>query len=101
MDCGRDGVISAETAEWILTIKNLGTEGMCVAEDVGAAPECWKKSIMLAIASRAGRPVEIDLCTKSMQRGAYAKVCVEIDLSMPLVPGLTVAIKGEKGTDFW
>jgi len=45
--------------------------------------------------------VEIDLCTNAQQRGAFARACVEIDLSSLLVPGTTVAIKGEEEAEFW
>ncbi|CAN0903112.1 hypothetical protein LINGRAHAP2_LOCUS37194 [Linum grandiflorum] len=38
------------------------------------------------IASRIGKPVRVDRATKECARGKYARVCVEVDLSKPLLP---------------
>lgn len=58
-------------------------------------PECMARNIVLNIASKAGRPVEVDTQTRSLHRAGYARACVEIDLSQPLVPGAEVQIEGE------
>ena len=44
----------------------------------------FEESVIRTIAAAIGRPVKVDLVTKSMEKGRYAKVCVEIDLAKPM-----------------
>ncbi|CAI0460823.1 unnamed protein product [Linum tenue] len=37
------------------------------------------------IASRIGKPVKVDRATMTGDRGRYARVCVEVDLTKPLL----------------
>ena len=37
------------------------------------------------IAAMVGRPIKVDLVTKTMERGHFARVCVKIDLAQPVV----------------
>ena len=53
----------------------------------GLPLEYWDREIVLAIAAQAGRLVEVDLCTKNLARGAFVRVCIEVDLTKPLVDG--------------
>ena len=66
----------------------------------GLPLEYWDREIVLTIAARAGRPVEVDVCTTNLAEGAFKRVCVEIDLTKPLVVGCPVgAAEGE--TEFF
>ena len=55
---------------------------------------------MLAIASRAGKLVEMDVCTANLARGAFARVCIEVDLTKLLVAGCPVG-QSEGEIDFF
>ena len=46
----------------------------------GLSIEYWERDIVLTIATNSGRPVEVDLCTAKLERGAFARVCVEAQL---------------------
>lgn len=43
------------------------------------------KNVLLAMASVIGRPIRVDQNTLNVQRGRFARVCVEIDLSKPVI----------------
>ncbi|XP_020228424.1 uncharacterized protein LOC109809499 [Cajanus cajan] len=45
----------------------------------------YDESVLLTIASAIGKPVKVDLNTLNMTRGRFARVCVEIDLNVPVV----------------
>lgn len=45
----------------------------------------YDESILLTIASAVGKPIKVDINTRDMARGRFARVCVEIDLSIPVV----------------
>lgn len=51
------------------------------------------------IVSRVGTPIDVDVSTKKLSRGTFARVCIEINLSQLLVSGVPVEIKGEP--EFW
>ncbi|KAL6534886.1 hypothetical protein OROGR_013561 [Orobanche gracilis] len=51
----------------------------------GLGFQYYKKSILLTLATAIGTPIKIDLHTDEMQRGRYARICVEIDLTQPVV----------------
>ena len=44
----------------------------------------YDESAMKTIASAVGRPVKIDLTTKTAERGKFARACIELDLSVPV-----------------
>lgn len=46
--------------------------------------EYYYEKDMFRIAKRLGRPIKADSTTVETERGRYAKVCVEVDLSKPL-----------------
>jgi hypothetical protein len=39
----------------------------------------------MAMASAIGRPIKVDINTLKVERGRFARVCVEVDLTMPVV----------------
>lgn len=45
----------------------------------------YDESFLLAMASAIGRPVKVDSNTLKVERGKFARVCVEIDLTLPVV----------------
>lgn len=45
----------------------------------------YKQSFLWKIASRIGKPLRVDMTTLSAVRGRFARVCVEVDLSKPLL----------------
>nr|KYP51188.1 Transposon TX1 uncharacterized [Cajanus cajan] len=45
----------------------------------------YNESVLLTIAAANGRPIKVDLNTLNMNRGRFARVCVEIDLNSPVV----------------
>jgi len=45
----------------------------------------YDESFLLAMASALGRPIKVDTNTLKIERGKFARVCVEIDLTMPIV----------------
>jgi hypothetical protein len=45
----------------------------------------YDESFLLAMASALGRPIKVDTNTLKIERGKFARVCVEIDLTMPVV----------------
>lgn len=46
---------------------------------------CYDESILLALASTVGKPIKVDHNTLDVQRGRFARVCVEVDLNKPVV----------------
>lgn len=53
----------------------------------------YDESLLWALASAIGTPVKVDLHTLRIERGRFARLCVEIDLSLPVVG--KVGINGE------
>lgn len=45
----------------------------------------YDESFLLAMASAIGRPIKVDTNTLKVERGKFARVCVEIDLTLPVV----------------
>ena len=45
----------------------------------------FEESVIRTVAAAVGKPVKVDLVTKSMDRGRFARVCVEVDLSKPVI----------------
>lgn len=45
----------------------------------------YDESVLLGLASVVGRPIKVDQNTLRVERGRFARVCVEIDLSKPVV----------------
>ena len=44
----------------------------------------FEESVIRTIAAAVGKPIKVDLVTRSMERGRYARVCVELDLAKPV-----------------
>ncbi|KAL4285777.1 hypothetical protein AHAS_Ahas19G0020100 [Arachis hypogaea] len=51
----------------------------------GLAIEYYNRTILEKIGNIVGRTMKIDMTTENISRGKYARICVEIDLSKPLV----------------
>lgn len=45
----------------------------------------YDESILLALAAAVGKPVKVDSNTLDVRRGSFARVCLEVDLSKPVV----------------
>ncbi|XP_057444481.1 uncharacterized protein LOC130736701 [Lotus japonicus] len=45
----------------------------------------YDESYLLSIARAIGRPVKVDMNTLNAERGRFARICVELDLSLPVV----------------
>ncbi|CAI0462848.1 unnamed protein product [Linum tenue] len=46
----------------------------------------YHTSILTAIGNMIGKLIKIDYHTQSAQRGKFARIAIEIDVSMPLIP---------------
>jgi hypothetical protein len=53
----------------------------------------YDESLLWALASLVGTPVKVDLHTLNVARGRFARICVEVDLTKPVVG--CVGINGE------
>lgn len=51
----------------------------------GLGFQFYDEIILLTLASAVGTPIRVDMNTVDMQRGKYARVCVEIDLNSPVL----------------
>ncbi|XP_057452137.1 uncharacterized protein LOC130743944 [Lotus japonicus] len=51
----------------------------------GLGFQFYDESILVTLASAVGTPIRVDMNTVDMQRGKYARVCVEIDLNKPVL----------------
>lgn len=58
----------------------------------------WNRKNLIAIASLAGEPLEFDRSTLSQDRIMCARIKVLVDLSLPLVRGISI---GHKGVSVW
>lgn len=45
----------------------------------------YDESFLLALASAVGKPIKVDRNTLKVERGRFARICVEIDLNQPVV----------------
>ncbi|PNX93227.1 hypothetical protein L195_g016378 [Trifolium pratense] len=45
----------------------------------------YDESFLLAMASAVGKPIKVDTNTMNVERGKFARICVEIDLNEPVV----------------
>nr|XP_025670384.1 uncharacterized protein LOC112770202 [Arachis hypogaea] len=50
----------------------------------------YQDKAMMRIASVVGRPVRLDLATKSAERGKFARACMQINLGLPVVQSVIV-----------
>ena len=50
----------------------------------------YDESFLLAMASMIGRPIKVHTNTLKVERGKFARVCVEIDLTVPVVEKIWV-----------
>ncbi|XP_015931305.1 uncharacterized protein LOC107457649 [Arachis duranensis] len=50
----------------------------------------YQEKVMKMIASAVRKPIRIDLATKSAERGKYARVCVQINLRLPVIKRIQV-----------
>ena len=54
----------------------------------------YHPSILMGIAGSLGKPLKVDMTTLNLERGRFARVCVEVNLSTPLKG--TVLINDER-----
>ncbi|CAN0927558.1 hypothetical protein LINGRAHAP2_LOCUS35976 [Linum grandiflorum] len=59
----------------------------------GLPLEYYNDDALFAITGRIGSPIRVDRQTALVARGKFARVCIEIDLSKPLIP--EVGVDGE------
>lgn len=52
--------------------------------------ELFDEEVLFAIENTIGRTVKIDDTTLTVQRGRFARICVEINFGTPLTPFVTV-----------
>jgi hypothetical protein len=50
----------------------------------------YDESVLLGIASVVGTPIKVDTNTLKVHRGRFARICVEIDLTLPVVGKVNV-----------
>nr|XP_029149618.1 uncharacterized protein LOC112756641 [Arachis hypogaea] len=51
---------------------------------------CYQEQAIMRIASAIGVPIKVDLATKLAERGRYARVCVQINLGLPVIKHIIV-----------
>ena len=51
---------------------------------------CYQEQAMMHIASAIGVSIKVDLATKLAERGRYARVCVQINLGLPVIKHIIV-----------
>ncbi|PKA55879.1 hypothetical protein AXF42_Ash018786 [Apostasia shenzhenica] len=59
---------------------------------------CWGKANLARISSEIGAPLWLDPISANMEKIAFARICVRVNLTQPLKPG--VWINGPKGKFF-
>ena len=52
--------------------------------------EYFDSEVLLQIGKTLGKPIQIDTVTELATRGRFAKICVQIDLSAPLIPWIRI-----------
>ncbi|XP_057418066.1 uncharacterized protein LOC130712251 [Lotus japonicus] len=67
-----------------ITSETLALKTMVWLRFPGLNLAYYDESFLFALASSVGKPIRIDVNTKAMHRGRYARVCVEVDLSQPV-----------------
>jgi hypothetical protein len=50
----------------------------------------YDESVLLGLASVVGTPIKVDTNTLKVERGRFARICVEIDLTLPVVGKVNV-----------
>lgn len=67
-----------------ITSESLALKTMVWIRFPGLNLAYYDESFLFALASSVGKPSRVDVNTKAMHRGRYARVCVEVDLSQPV-----------------
>lgn len=67
-----------------ITSESLALKTMVLIRFPGLNLAYYDESFMFALAASVGRPIKVDVNTRAMHRGRYARVCVEVDLSQPV-----------------
>lgn len=52
--------------------------------------EYFDSEVLLQIGKTIGKPIQIDTVIELATRGRFAKICVQIDLSAPLIPWIII-----------
>ncbi|KHN04719.1 hypothetical protein glysoja_041220, partial [Glycine soja] len=52
---------------------------------LGLNPIYYDNSILLALAFAIGTPIKVDINTKYVKRGRFTRVCIEVDLTKPVM----------------
>lgn len=58
--------------------------------------ENYNSEFLMKLGARIGRPIKVDYATSVTSRGKFARLCVEVDLSKPLVPKFSLRNKVRK-----
>lgn len=56
----------------------------------GIPIEFYSERILVQIGNKLGKEVKVDITTLRVERGRYARICVEIDLTQPLISVVTL-----------
>ncbi|XP_057432404.1 uncharacterized protein LOC130725170 [Lotus japonicus] len=77
-------VVKPWTPDFVAANSEISTAAVWIRiPDLGF--QFYDESILLTLASAVGTPIRVDMNTMDMQRGKYARICVEIDLSKPVL----------------
>ncbi|XP_057456984.1 uncharacterized protein LOC130747943 [Lotus japonicus] len=77
-------VVKPWTPDFVATNSRISTTLVWIRIP-GLGFQFYNKNILLTLASAVGTPIRVDLNTHDMQRGRYACICLEIDLTKPVL----------------
>ncbi|XP_057443803.1 uncharacterized protein LOC130735952 [Lotus japonicus] len=72
------------TSDFVATDSKINTTAVWVRIP-GLGPQWYHKKILMTLAKGVGKPIKVDMNTVDMNKGRFARVCVEIDLNLPVV----------------
>ncbi|XP_057440923.1 uncharacterized protein LOC130732924 [Lotus japonicus] len=72
------------TSEFVAADSKINTTAVWVRIP-GLGLQFYHRKILMTLAKGLGKPIKVDMNTVDMQKGRFARVCVEIDLNQPVV----------------
>lgn len=57
--------------------------------------EYYQSTLLFRISNLIKKTLRIDHTTEMAQRGKFAKLCIELDVSKPLIPKVFIGSKGK------
>ncbi|KAI9121075.1 hypothetical protein K1719_008108 [Acacia pycnantha] len=69
--------------------KQITEEGSGVGADSGPSHELYNVESIRRIGNMIGKTLKIDRTTAFSEKGGFARMCVEVDLQKPLLPGFS------------